>query len=234
MLHLDTKKLARFEQPGHRVTGDRTRYTSKAGWQALHVAIDDHSRVGFSLMLADETARSACAHLLAALRYYRSLGVRIGRVMTDNGAAYKSRRFAKLLRRLKIKHIRTKPYTPHTNGKAECFIQTLLREWAFAQIVELAGAQGVGSCSRKLYARMPPAVVGLNDLHNLAFTVAPTSRKASFVWCDQVNPQDSPSVYRAPTSCSMMSGETLHFPCYIRRLPTEDGVARRLCTILYI
>lgn len=132
LLHLDTKKLARFEQPGHRVTGDRTRYTSKAGWQALHVAIDDHSRVGFSLMLADETAKSACAHLLAALRYYRSLGVRISRVMTDNGAAYKSRRFAKLLRRLKIKHIRTKPYTPRTNGKAECFIQTLLREWAYA------------------------------------------------------------------------------------------------------
>lgn len=132
LLHLDTKKLARFEQPGHRVTGDRTRHTSKAGWQALHVAIDDHSRVGFSLMLADETAKSACAHLLAALRYYRSLGVRISRVMTDNGAAYKSRRFAKLLRRLKIKHIRTKPYTPRTNGEAERFIQTLLREWAYA------------------------------------------------------------------------------------------------------
>jgi transposase InsO family protein len=132
LLHLDTKKLARFEQPGHRVTGDRSRYTAKAGWQALHVAIDDHSRVGFSLMLPDETAKSACAHLLAALRYYRGLGVRIERVMTDNGAAYKSRRFAKLLRRLKIKHIRTRPYTPRTNGKAERFIQTLLKEWAYA------------------------------------------------------------------------------------------------------
>lgn len=132
LLHLDTKKLARFEQPGHRVTGDRTRYTAKAGWQALHVAIDDHSRVGFSLMLPDETARSACAHLLAALRYYKGLGVRIERVMTDNGAAYKSRRFARLLRRLKIKHIRTRPYTPRTNGKAERFIQTLLKEWAYA------------------------------------------------------------------------------------------------------
>ncbi len=132
LLHLDTKKLARFEQPGHRVTGDRTRYTPRAGWQALHVAIDDHSRVGFSLMLPDETAKSACAHLLAALRYYRSLGVKVERVMTDNGAAYKSRRFTKLLRRLKIKHLRTRPYTPRTNGKAERFIQTLLREWAYA------------------------------------------------------------------------------------------------------
>ena len=132
LLHLDTKKLARFEQPGHRVTGDRTRYTPHAGWQALHVAIDDHSRVGFSLMLADETAKSACAFLLAALRYYRSLGVKIAQVMTDNGSAYKSRRFAKLLRRLDIGHIRTRPYTPRTNGKAERFIQTLLREWAYA------------------------------------------------------------------------------------------------------
>jgi transposase InsO family protein len=132
LLHLDTKKLARFEQPGHRVTGDRTRYTPRAGWQTLHVAIDDHSRVGFSLLLADETAKSACAFLLAALRYYRSLGVRIVQVMTDNGSAYKSRRFAKLLRRLGIRHVRTRPYTPRTNGKAERFIQTLLREWAYA------------------------------------------------------------------------------------------------------
>ena len=132
LLHLDTKKLGRFEQPGHRVTGDRTVRTRSAGWQALHVAIDDHSRVGFSQMLADETARSACAFLLAALRYYRSLGVKVVQVMTDNGSAYKSRRFAKLLRRLGLRHIRTRPYTPRTNGKAERFIQTLLREWAYA------------------------------------------------------------------------------------------------------
>ena len=132
LLHLDTKKLGRFEQPGHRITGDRTVRTRMAGWQALHVAIDDHSRVGFSQMLADETARSACAFLLAALRYYRSLGVRVEQVMTDNGSAYKSRRFAKLLRRLGLRHIRTRPYTPRTNGKAERFIQTLLREWAYA------------------------------------------------------------------------------------------------------
>ena len=134
LLHLDTKKLARFDKPGHRVTGDRTQNTPRAGWQALHVAIDDHSRVGFSLVLADETAKSACAFLLDALRYYKRLGVRVEQVMTDNGSAYKSRRFARLLRRLRIKHIRTRPYTPRTNGKAERFIQTLLREWAYAFI----------------------------------------------------------------------------------------------------
>jgi len=132
LLHMDMKKLGRFEQPGHRVTGDRTRHTRHAGWQALHVAIDDHSRVGFGQVLSDETSRSACDFLIAALRYYRQLGVRIQAVMTDNGSAYKSKRFAKLLRRLGIKHKRTRPYTPRTNGKAERFIQTLLREWAYA------------------------------------------------------------------------------------------------------
>lgn len=111
LLHLDTKKLYRFERPGHRVTADRTQYTPHAGWQALHVAIDDHSRVGFSQLLDDETSRSACAFLLAALRYYASLGVRVQAVMTDNGSAYKSRRFATLLRRLGLRHLRTRPYT---------------------------------------------------------------------------------------------------------------------------
>jgi transposase InsO family protein len=132
LLHLDTKKLGCFHRPGHRVTGNRTQTSPNAGWHALHVAIDDHSRVGFSQVLLDETAQCACAFLLAACRYYRSFGVRIERVMTDNGSAYKSRRFARLLRRLGIKHLRTRPYTPRTNGKAERFIQTLLREWAYA------------------------------------------------------------------------------------------------------
>lgn len=100
LLHMDTKKLHRFDRPGHRVTGDRTQNTPRAGSQALHVAIDDHSRVGFSLMLADEKATTACAFLLAALRYYKALGVKVDSVMTDNGSAYKSRRFARLLRRL--------------------------------------------------------------------------------------------------------------------------------------
>lgn len=132
LLHLDTKKLARFNRPGHRVTGVHGKPGKKPGYHALHVAIDDHSRVGFSLMLADETVKSAIAFVFAALRYYRALGVRVMRIMTDNGSAYRSKKFAKLLRRLKIQHVRTRPYTPRTNGKAERFIQTLLREWAYA------------------------------------------------------------------------------------------------------
>lgn len=132
LLHLDTKKLARFARPGHRVTGDVTQSSRKPGYHALHVAIDDHSRVGFSLILPDETTKSVIIFVMAALRYYKALGVRITGVMTDNGSAYRSKRFAKLLRRLRIKHVRTRPYTPRTNGKAERFIQTLLREWAYA------------------------------------------------------------------------------------------------------
>lgn len=132
ILHMDTKKLARFERPGHRVTGDLSQFSRKPGYHALHVAIDDHSRVGFSLILPDEKTKSAITFALAALRYYRALGVRVTRIMTDNGSAYRSKKFAKLLRRLKIRHLRTRPYTPQTNGKAERFIQTHLREWAYA------------------------------------------------------------------------------------------------------
>lgn len=124
ILHMDTKKLARFTRPGHRVTGDVRQHSCKPGYHALHVAIDDYSRVGFSLILPDEKTASAITFALAALRYYRALGVRVTRIMTDNGSVYRSKKFAKLLRRLKIKHLRTRPYTPRTNGKAERFIQT--------------------------------------------------------------------------------------------------------------
>lgn len=133
MLHLDIKKLGRFRRPGHRVTGDRTHASDGAGWEYVHVAVDDHSRVAFSCIQSDERAISAVRALIAALRYYRHLGVRFTRVLTDNGACYRSALFARALRRLGLKHRRTRPYTPRTNGKAERFIQTGLREWAYAR-----------------------------------------------------------------------------------------------------
>jgi transposase InsO family protein len=132
ILHMDMKKLARFDRPGHRVTGNFNQFSRAPGYHALHVAIDDHSRVGFSKILPDQTIQSAIAFTLGALRYYRAVGVKVTGIMTDNGSAYRSKKFAKLLRRLKIRHLRTRPYTPRTNGKAERFIQTLLREWAYA------------------------------------------------------------------------------------------------------
>jgi transposase InsO family protein len=134
LLHLDIKKLARFWKPGHRVTGDRQlRKSRQAGWEYVHVGIDDHSRVACSSIYPNEQATSASAFLLKAFRYYANLGIRVTRVMTDNGACYKSRRFKRACQRLGLKHIRTRPYTPRTNGKAERFIQTALREWAYAR-----------------------------------------------------------------------------------------------------
>ena len=133
LIHLDIKKLGRFEKPGHRVTGDRTLGQSRgAGWEFVHVCIDDASRVAFSQVMPDEKKESATACLIAALAYYQSLGVEVSRVMTDNGSCYRSHAFRDLCRSRNLKHIRTRPYTPKTNGKAERFIQTALREWAYA------------------------------------------------------------------------------------------------------
>lgn len=135
IIHIDIKKLGRFERVGHRITGDRAGQSNSrgVGWEFVHVCIDDHSRVAFSEIKPDETADSAVPFLKAAIAYYKSLGVTVTRVMTDNGSCYKSFAFRDACRELGIKHIRTKPYTPRTNGKAERFIQTALREWAYAQ-----------------------------------------------------------------------------------------------------
>ncbi len=137
MIHIDIKKLGRFEKPGHRMTGDRTgQAKGRVGWEFVHVCIDDHSRVAFSQIHPDETAQSAVPHLKAAVAYYESLGVTVSRVMTDNGACYKSHAFRDACAELGLKHIRTKPYTPKTNGKAERFIQTSIREWAYARLYD--------------------------------------------------------------------------------------------------
>jgi transposase InsO family protein len=103
------------------------------GWEYLHLAIDDHSRLAYSEILPDEKRASCLRFLFNALRFFRSLGVKVQRVMTDNGVSFRSFRYAKALHLLRIKHLRTKPYTPRTNGKAERFVQTSLREWASAQ-----------------------------------------------------------------------------------------------------
>lgn len=135
MIHIDIKKLGRFDRVGHRITGDRTGQSNSRGigWEFVHVAIDDASRIAFSLVMSNEKKESATAFLKVALAYYESLGVTVARVMTDNGSCYRSFDFRDACRDLGLKHIRTKPYTPKTNGKAERFIQTALREWAYAQ-----------------------------------------------------------------------------------------------------
>ncbi len=134
LIHIDIKKLNRFSEPGHRVTGDRGGGRSiGAGWEFAHVCIDDASRLAFVEMKSDEKAVSAVAFLKAAVAYYERLGVTVTRVMTDNGACYKAHAFRGACRDLGLRHIRTRPYTPKTNGKAERFIQTALREWAYAR-----------------------------------------------------------------------------------------------------
>jgi transposase InsO family protein len=133
LLHLDIKKLGRIVRPSHRVTGDRRDSVDGAGWEYVHVAIDDHSRIAFSAIYPDEKAGSTVAFLHAALAYYGRFGIRFRAVLTDNGPAYRSQAFAATCRVLGIKHRFTRPYTPRTNGKAERFIQTALREWAYAR-----------------------------------------------------------------------------------------------------
>jgi transposase InsO family protein len=134
LLHIDIKKLGRFDRVGHRITGDRKGQSNSrgVGWEFVHVCIDDASRIAFSQIKRDETAASAVPFLRAAVAYYESLGIKVERVMTDNGSCYRAFDFREACIQLGLRHIRTKPYTPKTNGKAERFIQTALREWAYA------------------------------------------------------------------------------------------------------
>jgi transposase InsO family protein len=131
LLHLDTKKLGRIKRLGHRITGDRRDSVEGAGWEFLFVAVDDHARIGFTQMHPTERQDSAIAFLQASITYFAKLGVTVRRVLTDNGSAFRSRAFAAACRQLAIKHSYTRPYRPQTNGKAERFIQSALREWAY-------------------------------------------------------------------------------------------------------
>jgi len=133
LLHIDSKKLACIERTGHRITGNPQDHVRGAGWEAAFVAVDDRSRVGFAEMFADERKRSAATFLDHAARYYLDLGVRVRCIMTDNAKIFRSLPFTAACRRWRVRHIFTKIYTPRTNGKAERFIQTALREWAYGR-----------------------------------------------------------------------------------------------------
>jgi transposase InsO family protein len=131
LVHIDTKKLGRIERMGHRITGNPRDNTDGAGWEFLFVAIDDHARIGFTDMYPNEGKDSAEQFLGNTVAYFQSLGVRVRRILTDNGPAFRSKVFAKACRRLGLKHSFTRAYRPQTNGKAERFIQSALREWAY-------------------------------------------------------------------------------------------------------
>jgi len=134
LVHLDIKKLGRILRPGHRVTGDRRDTVEGAGWEFAHMAVDDASRVAIGEVLPDERGGTAVGFLHRTVRGLRRLGVRVAAVMTDNGACYISKRFAAACRQLGLRHLRTRPYTPRTNGKVERFIKSSLREWAYARL----------------------------------------------------------------------------------------------------
>jgi transposase InsO family protein len=133
LIHIDTKKLGRIDGIGHRITGNRKGHRKGIGWDLVHVCVDDASRLAYTEVLPDEKKESACAFLTRALAFFARHGVTVERVMTDNGSAYRSHAFRDLCVASRLRHIRTRPYTPRTNGKAERFIQTSLREWAYAR-----------------------------------------------------------------------------------------------------
>ena len=135
LIHLDIKKLGRIGSVGHRITGRQTGGVNRhlgIGWEYVHVCIDDASRIAFVQVMADQRKESAAAFLEAAVAYYAKLGVRVERVMTDNGSCYRSKMFRTACKERGLRQVFTRPYTPKTNGKAERFIQTALREWAYA------------------------------------------------------------------------------------------------------
>ncbi|RWD50775.1 MAG: IS481 family transposase [Mesorhizobium sp.] len=136
LIHLDIKKLGRIGSVGHRITGRRTGVVNRnlgIGWEFVLVCIDDASRVAFVQVMPNERKESAVAFLEAAVAYHAKLGIQVERVMTDNGSCYRSKAFRAACNRLGLRQIFTRPYTPKTNGKAERFIQTSLREWAYAR-----------------------------------------------------------------------------------------------------
>jgi transposase InsO family protein len=146
LIHVDVKTLGRILRPGHRVTGKRNRlrntYTrdgrriGDAGWESVHICVDDHSRLAYAEVLADEKAPTAAGFLRRAVAFFATRGIHVERVMTDNGAPYRSQLHAQVCRELGLRHLRTQPYRPRTNGKAERFIQTLLREWAYGRLFQ--------------------------------------------------------------------------------------------------
>jgi transposase InsO family protein len=143
LLHLDVKKLGRIGRVGHRITGDRRRRVRGIGWEYVHVAVDDASRLAYVEVLRDERGPSVAQFLWRALAWFRRRGIRVRRVMTDNAFAYLSHAFTSVCQLQHLRHVRIRPYTPRTNGKAERFIRTLLSEWAYVRAYSSSHARTV-------------------------------------------------------------------------------------------
>ena len=162
LLHLDIKKLGRFWRPSHRLTGNRSVRSEGSGWDVVHVAIDDHSRLAYAEILLDESPPSCIEFLQRALVWFAEQGIRIKQLLTDNGNAYCSYGFRDACQRLRLRHLRTRPHRPQTNGKAERFIQTLMREWAYGRVYKtsLQRAQQLPAWLRFYNYRRPHGSLG--------------------------------------------------------------------------
>ena len=134
LVHIDVKKLGRIGRPGHRVNGDRTTRSRGVGWEFVHVAVDDATRLAYVEVLDDEKGATAAGFLGRAIAFFRRYGIQVERVLTDNGPCYRAIVHALACKRLGIRHLRTRPYRPRTNGKAERFIRTLIEGWAYGAV----------------------------------------------------------------------------------------------------
>ena len=173
LIHIDTKKLGRIDGIGHRITGHHTGMVRNRGigWDHLHVAVDDASRLAYTELLPDDRKESATAFLARALAWFARHGVTVERVMTDNGSAYRSAAFKADIQANGLRHIRTRPYTPRTNGKAERFIQSSLREWAYAQPFQSSAERSEAMQSwvnRYNYSRPHTALGGRSPITTIA------------------------------------------------------------------
>jgi transposase len=163
LVHLDIKKLGRIGRVGHRITGDRRGQVRGIGWEYVHVAVDDATRLAYVEVLPDEQGVTVTAFLWRALAWYRRLGIRVRRILTDNGSGYRAHVFAQCGHSARLRHLRTRPYTPRTNGKAERFIQTLLREWAYIRAYRTSAERLAALPHWLHYYNVHRAHAGLHD-----------------------------------------------------------------------
>ena len=174
MIHIHMKKLGRFKRIGHRITGDRTGQSNSrgVGWEFVHVAIDDHSRIAFANVMPSEKRRSAVRFLKATIAYYESLGIKVERVMTDNGSCYRSFAFRNACKRLGLRHIRTRPYTPRTTDVMD---KALLRGLGrFCPGVRVMSRRGAMSGRGPTLGERAPCASSI-DVHRLRRPCAPLS-----------------------------------------------------------
>ena len=182
LLHVDTKALGRIVRPGHRVTGDRRQRSRRVGWDHVHVAIDDASRVAYVEVLRTQQIPDAVGFLARAVAWFAAHGVRVERVMTDNGSAYRSRALQRPVPSSRCAISPRGPYTPRTNGKAERFIQTLLREWAYHRPYATSQRRARALAAVAALLQRPPATheLALSRSHDSASAGPPMNNLPGF------------------------------------------------------